>query len=235
MENKYEVIIDNNFEAVSLLDLNIESKDDNDIAYITIKYTWDQVDAGQLEKALVYFYNKVMDDNVKLEIHSDFSALSTELKIETLKVIFDNIDFCVDESIFEIFFSLTKIDAIEGNETWNKLLFNDAVEFVDIKLGLADRILNLIRKFIIYYMSLTANLTGNRVLHTSSFFELFLSTRKGIDYFGELLANFALSSVQPISSDEIYIVQNRDAIYSSMMLASTLTNNLKMLQDIACP
>lgn len=234
MENKFDIIVDDNFDITKLLDLEFGDSEET-LTNVNITYTWKEVNTDTLEKLMIFFYNKVMDDNVKLEIKSDFSNLTTDNKIQMLRIMFENIKFLVDESIFETFFNLTKIDATENVDDLNTIIFKDAVEFVDIKLGLVDILHKLIRDFVIYYMSLIAGLTGNRVLHTSSFFELFLSTRKGMNYFGELLTNFALSNMQPINSDELYIVQNHDKIYSSMMLASSIINNLDIISnEISC-
>lgn len=221
--------INDNFDVNTLLDLNF--KKDDDVTEIIIKHTWNQIDEGLIEKVMVFFYNKVMDDNAKVSIASDIKNLSTENKIAFFNTTFKNMDYCVDESVFETFFMLTRVD-VTGNEIdWEKTMFNDPVEFVDVKLGVSQSLIKLIRQFVVYYMSLISGLTGNRILHTSSFFELFISTHKGLSYFGELLTNFALSSVEPIRSEELYVVQNRNEIYDSMMLASTIMGTMDIFYD----
>lgn len=223
-----DIVINDDFKAISLLDIDFEG---DEVISINVKYTWKSVNEEELEKLMIFFYNKIMDDNAKLEIHSDFDQLDTDTKIKTLKAMFDRKEYLCDESIFETLILLTKVDPVLDQDNFQSNVFKDFVEFVDIKLALAQDLSNITRDLIIYYMSLIAGITGNRVLHVSTLNEMFITTRRGLEYFGELLTSFALSSQKPISNDELYIIQNRDAIYSSMLLASTISNSLNVLES----
>jgi hypothetical protein len=227
MIKQHTLNIDENFKAVSLLDLDFTN---DDMTEVTIKYSWKAINEDELEKLMIFFYNKVMDDNIKIVVRSDFSELNTEVKTAMLRATFKRIEYLLDETLLDALLLLTSVDPIVDQEAWQTTIFKDFVEFVDIKLVLAQELSKIMRDFVVYYMSLIAGITGNRVLHTSTFCELFIATRKGTDYFGELLTSFALSSMAPISGEELYTIQNRDAIYSSMVLAGGITNSLSFIQ-----
>lgn len=228
MEQNLVINLTKEFKAESLLDLSIP---ENEKIHIDIIYDWEKP-TDELEKCMIFFYNKVMDDKACLELSSDFSKLSTESKIETLRVMLNNLDFLADESIIEVIHNLTRTESIQETAGWSDKIFKDAVEFVDIKLALAEEVAKISRNMLIYYMSLFAQMTGNRIMHNSNLTEMFLVTRKGIPYYGELLTSFGLSALMPINGEELYIVQNGKEILDGMILSSSVLNNLELLGKI---
>lgn len=228
MEQNLVINLTENFRAESLLDLEIP---ENEKIHIDLIYNWEKP-TEELEKSMIFFYNKVMDDRACLELSSDFSKLNTKSKIETLRVMLNNLDFLADESIIEAIYSLTRTESVQEVAGWSDKIFKDVVEFVDIKLALAEEVAKITRNMLVYYMSLFAQMTGNRIMRNSNLAEMFLVTRKGIPYYGELLTSFGLSSMMPIGGEELYIVQNGKEILDGMILSSSVLNNLQLLGKI---
>ncbi len=228
MEQNLVINLTEDFKAESLLDLDIP---ENEKIHIDLVYDWKKP-TDELEKCMIFFYNKIMDDRACLELSSDFSKLNTESKIETLRVMLNNLDFLADESIIETIYSLTRTESVQEVAGWSDKIFKDVVEFVDVKLALAEEVAKITRSMIVYYMSLFAQMTGNRVMRNSNLSEMFLVTRKGIPYYGELLTSFGLSTMMPISGEELYIVQNGKEILDGMILSSSVLNNLELLEKM---
>lgn len=228
MEQNLVINLTKEFKAESLLDLSIP---ENQKIHIDIIYDWEKP-TDELEKCMIFFYNKIMDDKACLEMSSDMRKLTTAAKVETLRVMLNNIDFLSDESIIETIYNLTRTESVQEAASWSDKIFNDVVEYVDIKLELAEEVAKVTRSMIIYYMSLFAQMTGNRIMHNSNLTEMFLVTRKGIPYYGELLTSFGLSALMPINGEELYIVQNGKEILDGMILSSSVLNNLELLGKI---